>query len=150
VLVKTSVTPPTVEAQVDFTYDANKRLSTIQVPYGNSIFGYDVEDFPWTVTFQSGLVDTRTQTKSHAESRRSYSLSTVDTVLKRWYRTDSLSRIVERGGAGPLYQKFSYDSADRIRTWTKWARTGAPSCTNNGATATAALARSTARSRACR
>jgi RHS repeat-associated protein len=128
VLVKTSVTPPTVEAQVDYTFDANKRDSTINVAFGKSTFGYNAEDFPSTVTFQGGVVETTTQTSNHAESVRSYSLSAVDTVLKRWYKTDSLSRVVERGAAGALFQTFSYDSAGRLRTWVKKQRTNTPSC----------------------
>jgi len=130
-LTKTSVNPPTGEAQVDFTYDATKRLSTIVAPFGISTFGYDAENFPSTVTFPSGLVETTTQNSGHSESTRSYSISAIDTVLGRWYRTDSLSRIAERGAAGPLFQTFSYDSADRIRTWVKKQRTNTPSCIND-------------------
>jgi RHS repeat-associated protein len=134
-LLKPAISPDTVESQVNYTYDASKRLSGIQIPiapYGYSTFGYDAENFPSTVTFQNGQpVETTTHTADHAESMRSYSISAIDTVLRRWYHTDSLLRITQRGGKDSLFQNFSYDNADRLKTWVKRGRTNTPSCVND-------------------
>jgi RHS repeat-associated protein len=130
-VVKTSVSPPTVESSATFPYDANMRLSGVQIPYGNSTFGYDYDGLPTTVTFSSGLVETTGYTSSHAPARRSYSVPAVDTALHRWYRTDSLSRLTARGGSDDHFQAFTYDAIGQLRTWAQKTQTTTPSCTDD-------------------
>jgi RHS repeat-associated protein len=56
----------------------------------------------------------------------------VDAILQRWYRTDSLQRVTERGGPDSLFQAFTYDSLGRLRSWAKKAERSGTSCVNNG------------------
>jgi YD repeat-containing protein len=82
-LTRLSVTPPTTENDVTYTYDASKRLSGIDVPFGNTTIGYNADNLPATVTFPSGMVETTTYTPNHASAQRSYSVSLVDSLLGR-------------------------------------------------------------------
>jgi RHS repeat-associated protein len=115
----------------NFWYDSAQRLSQIRLLQGNSVFTYNDDDQPQAVTFPSGLGESRLYTSSHALSKRFYTLTAIDTVLGRWYRSDSLARLVRRGGApGKKLQDFGYDLKGRLSTWQKKTDTGVPSCQN--------------------
>jgi YD repeat-containing protein len=115
----------------NFWYDSAQRLSQIRLLQGNSVFTYNDDNQPQAVTFPSGLGEGRSYTSSHALSKRFYTLSAIDTVLGRWYRSDSLARLVRRGGEpGKKLQDFGYDLKGRLSTWQKKTDTGVPSCQN--------------------
>jgi RHS repeat-associated protein len=119
---------------IQFTYDAAKRLSQIEVLGGGiSTFGYDGENLPTTVQFPSGLTQTTSYTSSHALARRQYSLQAVKDSFDRSYRTDSLARVVERAnGSGTKYQTFMYNMNNRLATWEKRHKTGTITCGSLG------------------
>jgi RHS repeat-associated protein len=53
-------------------------------------------------------------------------------VFSRWYTSDSLARITERGGSGAKFQRFVYDATDRLNGWYKKTKTNQPACTDGG------------------
>jgi RHS repeat-associated protein len=128
-LTRLSVTPPTTENDVTYSYDASKRLSGISVPFGNTTIGYNTDNLPATVTFPSGMIETTTYTPNHASAQRSYSVSLVDSLLGRWYVTDSLARLVKRGGK-VRYEEYGYDPKGQLGSITKKHYANTPSCTN--------------------
>src|SRR5207244_5018633 len=84
-------------------------------------------------SLSGNLGEAYTYTSGHELSTRAYTnASWVDAALHRWYRTDSLQRITERGGSDSLFQAFTYDSAGRLRTWSKKAERSGTTCVNNG------------------
>jgi RHS repeat-associated protein len=119
---------------IQYAYDAEKRLSQIEVVAGGiSAFGYDSENLPTTVQFPSGLTQTTSYTSSHALARRQYSLQAVKDSFDRSYRTDSLARVVERAdGNGTKYQTFMYNLNNRLATWEKRHKTGTITCGSLG------------------
>jgi len=117
---------------IEFWYDAAQRPSQLRLYSGNSVFGYNSDDQLQTVQFPSGLLETRSFAWTHAPSLRTYSATGVDTVFRRWYTSDSLARITERGGSEPQFQRFVYDSTDRLNGWYKKTKTNQPACTNGG------------------
>jgi RHS repeat-associated protein len=117
---------------IDFWYDAAQRPSQLRLYSGNSVFGYNSDDQLQTVQFPSGLTEYRSFAWTHAPSLRTYSVTGVDTVLSRWYTSDSLARITERGGSGAKFQRFVYDATDRLNGWYKRTKTNQPACTDGG------------------
>jgi RHS repeat-associated protein len=131
-LTKQSASPPTTENAVTYSYDANKRLSGISVPYGSTTFGFDNDNLPTTVTFPFGMTETRSYTKNHAPRKLTYSLSAVDSALGRWYATDSLARLVQRGGGiGQRFEDYGYDVKGQLNYIAKKHYAAIPSCVND-------------------
>jgi RHS repeat-associated protein len=125
------VTATTPATYTYYTYDALKRLSRIRTPLDTTTFAYNDENLLVADTLRSGLVETRDYTPNHQLSNRSYvGASVVDSVLGRWYGSDSLARVIQRGDTTRFYQTFAYDSAGRLNSWLKKARGNTPNCVN--------------------
>jgi RHS repeat-associated protein len=123
------------DSTVTYTYfnysDAQKRLTSIWGPNDTTNFHYDGESLLDSISLRAGLTATFTQTSSHQLATRGYAgASWVHDALRRWYRSDSLGRVTEGGGPDSLFQAFAYDSAGRLRSWTKKALRTGVSCTN--------------------
>jgi RHS repeat-associated protein len=113
-------------------YDTQKRLTAIESASDTAGFHYNGESLVDTISLRSGLTEVFTFTSSHQLATRGYvGASGVDAPLHRWYRTDSLQRITERGGPDSLFQAFTYDSLGRLRSWAKKAERSGISCVNN-------------------
>jgi RHS repeat-associated protein len=129
--VYTPASSTTPETYTYNSYDALKRLTTIMTSSDTTTFGYNVDGLPVADTLRSGLVETRAYTSSHRLADRSYVGSTVlDSVLGRWYQTDSLARLVQRGDTTRFFQTYGYDATGRLTSWSKKARGGTPNCSN--------------------
>jgi RHS repeat-associated protein len=130
-VLSTPATGGTTLASTVYTYDASKRLSAIRTLTDTTGFAYNTDNLLIADTLRSGLIETRAYTSSHALSDRSYAgASVVDSLLGRWYRSDSLARLVQRGDT-THYQTFGYDSTGRLNAWVKKARgLGTLSCVN--------------------
>jgi RHS repeat-associated protein len=125
------VTASTPATYTYYTYDALKRLSRIRTPLDTTTFAYNNENLLIADTLRSGLVETRDYTPNHQLSNRSYmGASVVDSVLGRWYGSDSLARVVQRGDTTRFYQTFAFDSAGRLNSWMKKAKGNTPNCVN--------------------
>jgi RHS repeat-associated protein len=121
-LLQTPATGDTTLASTVYTYDASKRLSAIRTLTDTTSFAYNNDNLLVADTLRSGLVETRAYTSSHVLSDRSYAgASVVDSLLGRWYRSDSLARLVQRGDT-TQYQNFGYDASGRLNSWVKKAR----------------------------
>jgi RHS repeat-associated protein len=129
--VYTPASPSTPATYTYYTYDAQKRLTTIRTPLDTTSFAYNSDNLVMADTLRAGLVETRAYTSSHVLSDRSYvGASVVDSVLGRWYQSDSLARLVQRGDTTRFYQTYGYDATGRLNSWIKKARGGTPSCVN--------------------
>jgi RHS repeat-associated protein len=130
-VLSTPATGGTTLASTVYTYDASKRLSAIRTLADTTSFAYNTDNLLVADTLRSGLVETRAYTSSHVLSDRSYAgASLVDSMLGRWYRSDSLARLVQRGDT-THYQNFGYDATGRLNSWVKKARgLGTLSCVN--------------------
>jgi YD repeat-containing protein len=128
----TPASPSTPETYTYNSYDALKRLTTIMTSTDTTTFGYNTDGLPVADTLRAGLVETRAYTTSHQLAERSYAGSTVvDSVLGRWYRSDSLARLVARGDTTRLFQAFGYDSTGRLKRWAKMQKGVGQTCVNS-------------------
>jgi RHS repeat-associated protein len=112
--------------------DAQKRLTYMWSKPDTATFFYNGESLVDSVSLRAGLTETFTHTPNHELSTRGYTgASWVDDLLRRWYHTDSLARITERGGPDSLFQAFGYDSIGRLRSWQKKAERTGVQCVND-------------------
>jgi RHS repeat-associated protein len=116
----------------NYTYDAIKRLSSIWGPNDTTSFHYNSDNLVDSVALRAGLGEKLAYTSSHALSDRSYAgASSVDDALGRWYRSDSLARLVARGDTTAYFQSFGYDSAGRLKRWAKMQKGSGQTCVNH-------------------
>jgi RHS repeat-associated protein len=112
--------------------DAQKRLTYMWSKSDTASFFYNGESLVDSISLRAGLTEIFSHTPRHELSTRGYTgASWVDDVLRRWYHTDSLARITERGGPDSLFQAFGYDSIGRLRSWQKKAERTGVQCVND-------------------
>jgi RHS repeat-associated protein len=114
-------------------WDAQKRLTGMMSTSDTTNFFYSGESLIDSVSLRPGLTEKYSYTSSHELATRGYTgASWVDAPLSRWYRTDSLARIAERGDATSQFQTFGYDSLGRLRSWAKKTQNAGVTCVNTG------------------
>ncbi|HEX5071904.1 MAG TPA: RHS repeat-associated core domain-containing protein [Gemmatimonadaceae bacterium] len=120
-------------AYTNYGYDTQHRLASIRSANDTTGFTYNGENLVDSRSLSGNLGEAFTYTSGHELATRAYTnASWVEATLHRWYRTDSLQRITERGGSDSLFQAFTYDSAGRLRSWAKKAERSGTSCVNDG------------------
>ena len=114
-------------------YDGLKRLGTIQLPTGQTLFSYNADQLVDSIGFSQGSLGQRLYyTSSHALARRLYNVVAVKNAFDGAYRTDSVARLVERAtGVGTQFQLFDYDLKGRLAYWQKKHQTSTPTCVNS-------------------
>jgi RHS repeat-associated protein len=125
---------PSPENSYSFLYDAQKRLSMIQLATGHqTTFSYNTDQLLDSIGHTPALGQRLYYTSSHALAQRLYNVVGVQSAFNRSYRTDSLARLVERAqGTAGQFQLFTYDLKGRLTYWTKKTQTTTPSCVNLG------------------